>query len=200
MQLLQARHRSMGLFYRSFSHSLDNCNSLLLNLPATQTNCLQLVLNSVARAVTKTNFHHITHVLINLSLQWPTFLHPLSSFIIFTLFYTRSSFITLSRHPSPWLVLKLQTNRFIILPFVFWSSLPYVLRHVAHYVTPSSILTHPSLIFQPVLFLKVKTPSFSLFSSSLNHLHLTLFFVCISSRYRVIFYFVCHLILFTLNK
>jgi len=43
--------------------------SLLLNLPATQTNRLQLVLNSVARAVTKTpKFLHITPILK--SLHW----------------------------------------------------------------------------------------------------------------------------------
>jgi len=42
----------------------DYCNTLLLNLPATQTNCLQLVLNSAAHAVTKTpKFHHITPIL-----------------------------------------------------------------------------------------------------------------------------------------
>jgi len=41
----------------------------LLNLPATQTNHLQLVLNSAARAVTKTpTLHHITSVLK--SLRW----------------------------------------------------------------------------------------------------------------------------------
>jgi len=38
----------------SLIHSkIDCCNSLLLNLPATQKNRLQLVLNSAARAVTK---------------------------------------------------------------------------------------------------------------------------------------------------
>ena len=49
----------------SLVHSkLDYGNSLLLNLPFTQTNRLQLVLNSAARAVTKTpKFHHITLVL-----------------------------------------------------------------------------------------------------------------------------------------
>jgi hypothetical protein len=42
---------------------LDNCNSLFLNVPANQLDCLQLVLNSAARAVTKTpRFHHITHI------------------------------------------------------------------------------------------------------------------------------------------
>jgi len=49
----------------SLIHSkIDYCNSLLLNLPATQMNYLQLVLNSAARAVTKTpKFHHITSIL-----------------------------------------------------------------------------------------------------------------------------------------
>jgi hypothetical protein len=48
---------------------LDYCNSLLLNLPAYPTNRLQFVLNSAARAVTKTSrFHYITPVLK--SLHW----------------------------------------------------------------------------------------------------------------------------------
>ena len=43
---------------------LDYCNSLFLNLPANQLNRLQLVLNSAARAVTKTSrFHHRTPIL-----------------------------------------------------------------------------------------------------------------------------------------
>jgi len=54
----------------SLIHSkIDYCNSLLLNLPATQTNRLQLVLYSAARAVTKTHeFLHITPILK--SLHW----------------------------------------------------------------------------------------------------------------------------------
>jgi len=53
----------------SLIHSkLDYCNSFLLNLPATQSNRLQLVLNSAARAVTKTTkFHYITPILKNLA-------------------------------------------------------------------------------------------------------------------------------------
>jgi len=50
----------------SLIHSkIDYCNSLLLNLPATQLNeSSLLVLNSAARAVTKTpKFHHITPIL-----------------------------------------------------------------------------------------------------------------------------------------
>jgi len=53
----------------SLIHSkIDYCNFPLLNLPATQTNRLQLVLNSAARAVTKTpKFHHITPILKSLN-------------------------------------------------------------------------------------------------------------------------------------
>jgi len=41
--------------YTSLIHSkTDYCNSLQLNLPTTQINCLQPVLNRTARAVTKT--------------------------------------------------------------------------------------------------------------------------------------------------
>jgi len=48
---------------------IDNCNSFLLNLYATQMNRLQLNLNSAAPAVTKTpKFHHIIPVLK--SLHW----------------------------------------------------------------------------------------------------------------------------------
>ena len=56
----------------SLIHSkIDYCNSLLLNLSATQINHLQLVLNSTARAVTRTpKFHHITPTLK--SLHWLT--------------------------------------------------------------------------------------------------------------------------------
>ena len=51
---------------------LDYCNSLLLNLPSTQTKRLQLVLNAAAHAVTKTPiFHHISPILKSLhSVHW----------------------------------------------------------------------------------------------------------------------------------
>jgi len=54
----------------SLMHStIDYCNSLLLILPATQSNRLHHVLNSAARAVTKTpKFHQITPILK--SLHW----------------------------------------------------------------------------------------------------------------------------------
>ena len=61
--------------------------TLLLNLPAPQTNRLQLVLNSAARAVTKTpKFHHITPILkflhwlkINERMQYKVLSHTYKS-------------------------------------------------------------------------------------------------------------------------
>ena len=48
---------------------LDYCNSLFLNLDSTQIQHLQLIQNSLARAVTRTpRHHHITPVLK--SLHW----------------------------------------------------------------------------------------------------------------------------------
>jgi len=104
----------------SLIHSkIDYCNSILLNLLATQTNRFQLVLNPAARAVTKTpKFHHITPILK--SLHWlkinerikykilsltykslktgqPSYLlPPLSSFIPFPSLYL----VFLSYHPQ----------------------------------------------------------------------------------------------------
>src|SRR5678815_4080884 len=54
----------------SIVHSkLDYCNSLFLNLEATQLKRLQLIQNSLARAVTRTpKHHHITPILK--SLHW----------------------------------------------------------------------------------------------------------------------------------
>src|SRR5258706_14820091 len=54
----------------SLVHSrLDYCNSLFLNLPYSELNRLQLILNTAARAIAKTpKFHHITPILK--SLHW----------------------------------------------------------------------------------------------------------------------------------
>ena len=46
---------------------VDYCRSILLNLPATEINRLQLVLNSAARAFTQTpKFHHVIPILKSL--------------------------------------------------------------------------------------------------------------------------------------
>jgi hypothetical protein len=91
----------------SLIHSkIDYCNSLLLNLPATQIDRLQLVLNSAARAVTWTaKFHHVGPLFpILKSLHWLTInqiiqykcltnlkklvTHPISSLIHTSSFYS----------------------------------------------------------------------------------------------------------------
>ena len=55
-------HKTACTIATSLIHSkLDYCNSLYLNINTRQLNRLQLILNSAARAVTKTQkFHHIT--------------------------------------------------------------------------------------------------------------------------------------------
>ena len=63
-------HTTACTIATSLIHSkLDYCNSLFLNLNCQQTNRLQLILNSTARAVTKTpKYNHITPHLK--SLHW----------------------------------------------------------------------------------------------------------------------------------
>jgi len=125
----------------------------LYNLPAVQTNRLQLVLNFAARAVTKTpEFHHITHIIksihwlninkrikckvitlkhINLSIL-VNLLPPLSSFHSHRL--SRAfSFITLSP-PSLTSRLKIANRSFCHSAPVLWNSLPSDLRHVAYLI------------------------------------------------------------------
>ena len=145
-------HSTACTIATSLIHSkIDYCNSLLLNLPATQTNRLQLVLNSAARAVTKTpKFHRITPILK--SLHWltinqrihhkvislthktlktgqPTYLRSLLSFTPYR--STRSaSFVTLNR-PSVTSGLKISNRSFYHFAPVLWNSLPPHLRHSA---------------------------------------------------------------------
>jgi hypothetical protein len=151
-------HSTACTIATSLIHSkIDYCNSLLLNLPATQTNRLQLVLNSAARAVTKTpKFHRITPILK--SLHWltinqrihhkvislthktlktgqPTYLRSLLSFTPYR--STRSaSFVTLNR-PSVTSGLKISNRSFYHFAPVLWNSLPPYLRNSA-FNSPSS--------------------------------------------------------------
>src|SRR6218665_3995300 len=62
--------KTVSTIATSIVHSkLDNCNSLFLSLDSTQRHRLQLIQNSLARAVTRTpRHHHITPVLK--SLHW----------------------------------------------------------------------------------------------------------------------------------
>jgi len=142
---------------------IDYYNSLLLNLLTTQTNRLQLVLNSAARAVTKTpKFQHITPILkslhwlkINerikykvLSLTYKSLETGQLSYLLSLLSFpshrcTRySSLITLSR---PFLTsrLKIAIRSFYHSAPVLWNNLPSHLRQVVHHVTPSPISNSP---------------------------------------------------------
>ena len=105
----------------SIVHSkLDYCNSLFLNLEATQLKRLQLIQNSLARAVTRTpKHHHITPILKSLhwlkiperihfkvlSLTYNSLQHSQPRYLreLFTIQPTRStrssSVLTLSRPP-----------------------------------------------------------------------------------------------------
>jgi hypothetical protein len=159
----------------SLVHSkLDYCNSLLLNLPSTQTNRLQLVLNAAARAVTKTpRLHHISPILK--SLHWlkinqrihykvnslihktlhsgrPSYLRSLLS-----LNHARStrssSLITLAR-PSNRSHLKITNRSFFHTAPALWNCLPPDLRHLSHVLSSESILNPSPFAISPLVFHK----------------------------------------------
>jgi hypothetical protein len=127
---------------------LDYCNSLFLNLPQSQLNRLQLILNASARAVSKSpKFCHINPHLK--SLHWlkiqqrieykilsityktlqsgrPSYLHSLLT--VQSNRATRSSDIITQPRPSVRSRLKVTDRSFTHLAPVFWNSLPKQLR------------------------------------------------------------------------
>jgi hypothetical protein len=139
---------------------LDYCNSLLLNLPASHLNRLQLVLNSAARAVTRTSkFGHISPILkdlhwlkINerikykvLSLTYkilttnqPSYLRSLLEFQAAR--STRSSSVITLIRPSNPSRLKLTDRSFYHQAPALWNSLPADLR-----IPSDNFLTHRSV-------------------------------------------------------
>jgi len=153
--------------------------TLFYSIPATQTNRLQLVLNSTARAVTKTlKLHHITPILK--SLQWLKIKERIK-YKVLSLTYkfiktvnlltsalfsfpshrcTRSSLITLSRTALT-SRLKIANRSYHSAP-VLWNNLLSDLRHVAHHFT-SPVLNSPVSDLSTSLFLKKWKPiSFTL--------------------------------------
>jgi hypothetical protein len=169
-------HTTACTIATSLIHSkIDYCNSILLNLPATQTNRLQLLLNSAARAVTRTpKFHHITPILK--SLHWLTIKqriqykvlslthkslktgHPAYLRSLLSLTPHRStrssSLITLNR-PSVTSSLHISNRSFYHQAPVLWNDLPSYLRHTAHHSKSASSTAdscNPDL--SPSLFLK----------------------------------------------
>jgi Reverse transcriptase (RNA-dependent DNA polymerase) len=127
---------------------LDYCNSLFLNLPKTQLGRLQLILNSSARAVSKTpKYCHISPVLK--SLHWlkieqrieykiisttyktlqsrkPSYLHNLLN--IHSNRLTRSSDVVTLQRPRVLSRLKLTDRSFTYHAPVLWNGLPKILR------------------------------------------------------------------------
>ena len=133
-----------------FIHTkLDYCNSLLLNLPSTQTKRLLLVLNAAAHAVTKTTkFHHISPILkslhwlkINERIQYkvlsltyktlhsghPSYLHSL--FSLNRNSSTRSASLVSLNRPYNKSRLKITNRSFHFTAAALWNSLPPELRH-----------------------------------------------------------------------
>ena len=151
---------------------LDYSNSLLLNLPSTQTKHLQLVLNAAARAVTKTpNFHHISPILktlhrlkINERIQYkvlspiklflsghPSYLHSLLS--LKRNCSTRSSSVVTLNRPSNNSRLKITNRSFHLTAPALWNSLPPDLHHLSSHSTSQPNLKSPVFSLSPV-FLK----------------------------------------------
>jgi hypothetical protein len=169
-------HTTACTIATSLVHSkLDYCNSLLLNLPSAQTNRLQLVLNSAARAVTKTpKFHHITPILkslhwlnINERIQYkvlsltyktlnssrPAYLHTLV-----TVNHSRStrssSLVTLNRPSNP-SHLQLTKRSFYHEAPAMWNRLPPEFRQLAPLSSTSPLAISPTLFHK-----KLKTHLF----------------------------------------
>jgi len=91
---------------------IDYCNSFLLNLTATQTNRLQLVLISAARAVTNTpKYHHIAPIQYILeSLYWLKINERIKYIVLF---------LSLTK--------KLSQLVYLLIPVLFFNSLHIVL-------------------------------------------------------------------------
>ena len=158
----------------SLIHSkVDYCNSLLLNLPATQTDRLQLVLNSAARAVTKTpKVHHITPIFkslhwlkINERIQYkvlsltykslqtgkPCYLRSLLSFTPNR--STRSSSLVTLNRPSHCSRLKITNRSFYHSAPALWNTLPSDLRQLSpHFLSYQPICNSPVFALSSSLF------------------------------------------------
>jgi hypothetical protein len=143
---------------------LDYCNSLFLNLPSSHLNRLQFLLNSAARATTKTpRFHHISPVLkslhwlkINqrieykiisltykaLQTQQPKYLH--SRLVISNHTNTRSSSVLTLLRPTNISRLKITNRSFSCHAPVLWNSLPSDMRQLSK--ADSHIFPHHPLL------------------------------------------------------
>ena len=142
---------------------LDYCNSLFLNLPSYQLNRLQLLLNSAARATTKTpRFHHISPVLKSLhwlkinqridykiiSLTYKTLQTQqpkyLRSRLVISNHNTRSSSVLTLLRPPNVSRLKITNRSFSCHAPVLWNSLPLDMRQL-NKADPHIFPQHPLL-------------------------------------------------------
>ena len=157
-------HTTSCTIATSLIHSkLDYCNSLFLNIISQQLNCLQLILNSAARAVTKTpKFHHITphlkslhwlkitqriqYNILSLTYKSLQYNKPSSISDLLTIQPTRSTrssaVVTLQRPSNP-SRLKISDRSFYYQAPVLWNSLPH---HLLSHSLASSSQTHSPLL------------------------------------------------------
>ena len=165
-------HKTACTIATSLIHSkLDYCNSLYLNISNQQLNRLQLILNSAARAVTKTpKFHHITPHLK--SLHWlkitQCIQYKILSLIYKSLQYnkpssisdlltiqptrsTRSSAVVTLQRPSNPSRLKISDRSFYFQALALWNALPHHLRSHSHSSQSHSLLSLSSSQFHKQL-------------------------------------------------
>ena len=168
----------------SIIHSkLDYCNSLFLNLPISQTNRLQLVINAAARAITKTpKLHHISPILKSLhwlkirerinykiiSLTHKT-LHTGHPSYLRTLLHlnhtrsTRSSYLVTLTRPTNHSSLKITNRSFFHSAPALWNSIPSELRLKSNCTSfQSTLYSSPFAISPSVFHKKLKTYLFNL--------------------------------------
>ena len=160
-------HTTACTIATSLIHSkLDYCNSLFLNINTQQINRLQLILNSAARAVTKTpKFHHITpqlkslhwlkitqriqYKIISLTYKSLQFHQPSSISDLLTVQQarcTRSSAVVTLQRPSNPSRLKITDRSFYYQAPALWNALPKDLRCP---YSPSSSQTSVSTCSKP---------------------------------------------------
>ena len=180
-------HTTASTIATSLLHSkLDYCNSLFLNVNTQQLNRLQLILNSAARAVTKTpKFHHITphlkslhwlkiteriqYKIISLTYKSLQFNQPSSISSLLSVQKarsTRSSAVVTLLRPSNTSRLKVTDRSFYYQAPALWNSLPKELRSYSlassPHVSPSESSQSSTLLsLSPTLFhKKLKTHLF----------------------------------------
>ena len=165
-------HKTACTIATSLIHSkLDYYNSLYLNISNQQLNRLQLILNSAARAVTKTpKFHHITphlkslhwlnitqriqYKILSLTYKSLQYNKPSSISDLLTIQPTRSTrssaVVTLQRPSNP-SRLKISDKSFYFQAPALWNALPHHLRSHSHSSHSHSLLSLSSSQFHKQL-------------------------------------------------